>query len=85
MVTVHMSKHKKKPQTTESHVEEGVAGDSVGDFQLPNFESIFNDTDDYKFDRHIAALIEMEDAKKLFNDCWNTKNDALKETLSATS
>ncbi|KAJ0546916.1 hypothetical protein HanRHA438_Chr08g0350541 [Helianthus annuus] len=43
------------------------------------------DTDDYKFDRHIAALIEMEDAKKLFNDCWNTKNDALKETPSATS
>ncbi|KAJ0624094.1 putative transcription factor B3-Domain family [Helianthus annuus] len=79
------SKHKEKPQTTESHVEEGVAGDSVGDFQLLNFESIFNDTDDYKFDRHIAALIEMEDAKKLFNDCWNTKNDALKETLSATS
>ncbi|KAJ0470726.1 putative transcription factor B3-Domain family [Helianthus annuus] len=79
------SKQKEKPQTTESHVEEGVAGDSVGDFQLPNFESIFNNTDDYKFDRHIAALIEMEDAKKLFNDCWNTKNDALKETLSATS
>ncbi|KAJ0611387.1 putative transcription factor B3-Domain family [Helianthus annuus] len=79
------SKHKEKPQTTESHVEEGVAGDSVGDFQLPNFEYIFNDADDYKFDRHIAALIEMEDAKKLFNDCWNTKNDALKETLSATS
>ncbi|MFS7888450.1 putative transcription factor B3-Domain family [Helianthus anomalus] len=43
------------------------------------------DTDDYKFDRPIAALIEMEDAKKLFNDCWNTKNDALKETPSATS
>ncbi|KAJ0490934.1 hypothetical protein HanHA300_Chr12g0461271 [Helianthus annuus] len=43
------------------------------------------DTDDYKFDRHIAALIEMEDAKKLFNDCWNTKNDSLKETPSATS
>ncbi|KAJ0447820.1 hypothetical protein HanLR1_Chr17g0668191 [Helianthus annuus] len=43
------------------------------------------DTDDYKFDRYIAALIEMEDAKKLFNDCWNTKNDALKETPSATS
>ncbi|KAF5804003.1 hypothetical protein HanXRQr2_Chr06g0278021 [Helianthus annuus] len=79
------SKHKEKPQTTESHVEEGVAGDSVSDFQLPNFESIFNDTDDYKFDRHIAALIEMEDAKKLFNDCWNTKNDTLKETPSATS
>ncbi|KAM0071137.1 hypothetical protein Hdeb2414_s0001g00021461 [Helianthus debilis subsp. tardiflorus] len=79
------SKYKEKPQTTESHVEEGVVGDSVGDFQLPNFESIFNDTDDYKFDRHIAALIEMEDAKKLFNDCWNTKNDALKETPSATS
>ncbi|KAM0048876.1 hypothetical protein Hdeb2414_s0008g00279411 [Helianthus debilis subsp. tardiflorus] len=79
------SKHKEKPQTTESHVEEGVAGDSVGDFQLPNFEYIFNDADDYKFDRHIAALIEMEDAKKLFNDCWNTKNDAFKETLSATS
>ncbi|KAJ0819406.1 hypothetical protein HanPSC8_Chr16g0695711 [Helianthus annuus] len=79
------SKHKEKPQTTESHVEEGVAGDSVSDFQLLNFESIFNDTDDYKFDRHIAALIEMEDAKKLFNDCWNTKNDTLKETPSATS
>ncbi|KAJ0453198.1 hypothetical protein HanHA300_Chr15g0587621 [Helianthus annuus] len=43
------------------------------------------DTDDYKFDRYIAALIEMEDAKKLFNDCWNTKNDALKETPSTTS
>uniref|UniRef100_A0A251USQ3 Putative DNA-binding pseudobarrel domain-containing protein n=1 Tax=Helianthus annuus TaxID=4232 RepID=A0A251USQ3_HELAN len=69
--TILLSKHKEKPQTTESHVEEGVAGDS--------------DADDYKFDRHIAALIEMEDAKKLFNDCWNTKNDALKETLSATS
>ncbi|MFS8009658.1 hypothetical protein Hanom_Chr14g01287541 [Helianthus anomalus] len=27
----------------------------------------------------------MEDAKKLFNDGWNTKNDALKETPSATS
>ncbi|KAJ0532711.1 hypothetical protein HanIR_Chr09g0400031 [Helianthus annuus] len=27
----------------------------------------------------------MEDAKKLFNDCWNTKNDTLKETPSATS
>ncbi|KAJ0900461.1 hypothetical protein HanPSC8_Chr08g0314071 [Helianthus annuus] len=63
------SKHKEKPQTTESHVEEGVAGDSVSDFQLPNFESIFNDTDDYKFDRHIAALIEMEDAKKLVSLC----------------
>ncbi|MFS8034547.1 hypothetical protein Hanom_Chr17g01582441 [Helianthus anomalus] len=29
-------------KTNESHVDEGVAGDSVGDFQLPNFESIFN-------------------------------------------
>ncbi|KAJ0895059.1 hypothetical protein HanPSC8_Chr09g0396101 [Helianthus annuus] len=67
--TILLSKHKEKPQTTESHVEEGVAGDSVGDFQLPNFESIFNDTDDYKFDRHIAALIEMEDAKKLVSVC----------------
>ncbi|KAJ0901260.1 putative transcription factor B3-Domain family [Helianthus annuus] len=46
--TILLSKHKEKQQTTESHVEEGVAGDS-------------------------------------FNDCWNTKNDALKETLSATS
>ncbi|KAF5756939.1 hypothetical protein HanXRQr2_Chr17g0820821 [Helianthus annuus] len=39
-----------KLKTNESHVDEGVAGDS--------------DTDDSKFDQHIAALLEMEDAKK---------------------
>ncbi|KAJ0492577.1 hypothetical protein HanIR_Chr12g0576451 [Helianthus annuus] len=27
----------------------------------------------------------MEDAKNLFKDGWNTKNDSLKNTLSATS
>ncbi|KAF5801678.1 hypothetical protein HanXRQr2_Chr06g0250881 [Helianthus annuus] len=45
------SEHKEKLKTNKSHVDEGVAGDS--------------DTDDSKFDRHIAALIEMEDDKKL--------------------
>ncbi|MFS7935994.1 hypothetical protein Hanom_Chr05g00410161 [Helianthus anomalus] len=79
------SKHKEKQETNENHVEEGLSGDSVGDFQLPNFESIFNDTDDSNFDRLIAAQIEMEDAKNLFKDGWNTKNDALKNTSSATS
>ncbi|KAF5786783.1 putative transcription factor B3-Domain family [Helianthus annuus] len=43
------------------------------------------DTDDSKFDRLIPAQIEMEEAKKLFKDGWNTKNDALKNTPSATS
>ncbi|KAJ0788515.1 hypothetical protein HanPI659440_Chr05g0192611 [Helianthus annuus] len=59
------SKHKEKQETNESHVEEGLSGDSVGDFQLPNFESIFNDTDDSNFDRLIAAQIQMKDAKNL--------------------
>ncbi|KAJ0740247.1 hypothetical protein HanOQP8_Chr06g0214751 [Helianthus annuus] len=45
------SEHKEKLKTNGSHVDEGIARDS--------------DTDDSKFDRHIAALIEMEDAKKL--------------------
>ncbi|KAJ0752998.1 hypothetical protein HanPI659440_Chr09g0330751 [Helianthus annuus] len=79
------STHKEKHETNESQVEQGLSCDGVGDFQLPNFESIFNDTDDSKFDRHIAAQIEMEDAKNLFKDGWNTKNDALKNTPSATS
>ncbi|KAJ0441203.1 hypothetical protein HanIR_Chr16g0795011 [Helianthus annuus] len=56
------SKQMENQQTNESHVEECLSGDSVGDFQLPNFESIFN-----------------------FNDGWSTKNDALKNTPSATS
>ncbi|KAJ0844980.1 hypothetical protein HanRHA438_Chr15g0708441 [Helianthus annuus] len=73
------SKHKEKHETNESHVEQDLSGDSVGDFQLSNFESIFNDTEDSKFDRHIAAQIEMEDAKNLFKDGWNTKNDALNQ------
>ncbi|KAJ0455929.1 hypothetical protein HanRHA438_Chr15g0708431 [Helianthus annuus] len=30
-------------------------------------------------------IIKMEEAKKLFKDGWNTKNDALKNTPSATS
>ncbi|KAJ0459105.1 putative transcription factor B3-Domain family [Helianthus annuus] len=79
------SKHNEKHETNESHVEQGLSGDSVGDFQLSNFESIFNDTGDSKFNRYIAAQIEMEDAKNLFKDGWNTKNDALKNTPSATS
>ncbi|KAM0036308.1 hypothetical protein Hdeb2414_s0014g00424901 [Helianthus debilis subsp. tardiflorus] len=49
------------------------------------FLVIVLDTDNSKFDRHIAAQIEMEDAKNLFKDGWNTKNDALKSTSSATS
>ncbi|KAM0021258.1 putative transcription factor B3-Domain family [Helianthus debilis subsp. tardiflorus] len=60
------SKHKEKLQTNESHVEEGVARIVLVTF---NFQilSLFlmYDTDDSKFNRHIAALIEMEDAKKL--------------------
>ncbi|KAJ0544619.1 hypothetical protein HanHA89_Chr09g0363661 [Helianthus annuus] len=30
-------------------------------------------------------IIKMEEVKKLFKDGWNTKNDALKNTPSATS
>ncbi|KAM0058606.1 hypothetical protein Hdeb2414_s0005g00172031 [Helianthus debilis subsp. tardiflorus] len=65
------SKHKEKHETNESHVEQDLSGDS--------------DTEDSKFDRYIAAQIEMEDAKNLFKDGWNTMNDALKNTPSATS
>ncbi|KAJ0528438.1 putative transcription factor B3-Domain family [Helianthus annuus] len=43
------------------------------------------DTDDSKLERLIPTQIEMEEAKKLFKDGWNTKNDALKNTPSATS
>ncbi|KAJ0455930.1 putative transcription factor B3-Domain family [Helianthus annuus] len=51
LLTAISSKHKEKHETNESHVEQDLSGDS--------------DTEDSKFDRHIAAQIEMEDAKNL--------------------
>ncbi|KAM0051182.1 putative nucleic acid-binding protein [Helianthus debilis subsp. tardiflorus] len=54
-------------------------------FNFQILSLFFNDTDDYKFDRHIAALIEMEDAKKLVTTMENQGDITLLNDIDALS